>query len=225
MTSQLRHFVAQRYIDPPLVFPQHGNRKFHIRTYVLAFGALKVFVYKEMLALFAPKTYQSPSTEDEAQKLDTRVHLTNTCLHREGVSNPEASVVTFWDLPSRPPSSSPGHPNTSWKNAAFAQICAATGTLFEAAAREQMIHFQTLPNSFEVFGVDWMVDTTGNAWLLEVNAFPDFKQSGDNLKSLVQGLWEGVVRAAVVPFFTGQQAEQRDEEKMVKVLDIDLGRR
>ena len=225
MTSQLRHFIAQRYIDPPLLIPEHNNRKFHIRTYILALGALKVYVYREMLALFAPDSYKSPSVKDEAATLDARVHLTNTCLHANGVPNNEATVVKFWDLPSHRPSPSPSTLSTCWKHTAFQQICAATGVLFEAAAREQMIHFQTLPNSFEVFGVDWLIDATDTVWLLEVNAFPDFKQSGDDLKCLVQGLWEGIVRVAVVPFFSGKRDEAVDDDRMLKVLDIDLGRR
>ena len=57
ITSQLRHFIAQPYIDPPLLLPSSSNRKFHIRTYVLAVGALKVYVFHEMLALFAAKPY------------------------------------------------------------------------------------------------------------------------------------------------------------------------
>ncbi|KAH0010952.1 TTL-domain-containing protein, partial [Aureobasidium melanogenum] len=63
ITSQLRHFIAQPYIHPPLLLPSpfaSADRKFHIRTYVLAVGALKVFVYKPMLALFAGKTYTAP---------------------------------------------------------------------------------------------------------------------------------------------------------------------
>ncbi|KAI4141746.1 MAG: hypothetical protein L6R39_005192, partial [Caloplaca ligustica] len=52
ITSQLRHFVVQPYIHP-LLLPEHQNRKFHIRTYVLCVGALRVYIYKEMLALFA----------------------------------------------------------------------------------------------------------------------------------------------------------------------------
>ena len=55
MTSHLRHFIAQPYIHPPLLTPTapYNNRKFHIRTYVVAAGALQVYVYTPMLALFA----------------------------------------------------------------------------------------------------------------------------------------------------------------------------
>ena len=227
MTSQLRHFVAQRYVGKPLLFPEHGERKFHIRTYTLAVGALWVYVYREMLALFAPLPYKapgqlSPEGQPMDDSLDPRIHLTNTCL-QDGTR--EGSVLRFWDLPSTTPTSLP----SDWKDSVFSQICAATGTLFEAAAREQMIHFQTLENAFEVFGVDWMVDERGTAWLLEVNAFPDFKQSGEDLKGVVKGLWEGIVEVAVKGFFEGGEGKGKEDEAeilgMKRVLNVDLGRR
>jgi hypothetical protein len=60
------------------------------------------------------------------------------------------------------------------------------------------------------------------AFLLEVNAFPDFKQTGGELRDVVGGLWEGVVGVAVGGFF-GVEGEV--DERMVKVLDVDMGRR
>ena len=228
MTSQLRHFIAQRYVHPPLLLETHGNRKFHIRSYVLAVGALRTYVYKEMLALFAPLPYAAPgstsldeSDTEVAPSVDLRIHLTNTCL-QDG--NREGSVIRFWDLQETVPKL----PKT-WKDQVFNQICTASGTLFEAAAREQMVHFQTIGNAFEVFGIDWMVDEMGNAWLLEVNAFPDFKQSGADLQIIVQGLWDGVVEIAVKSFFCPEPKESAGNAEKAnglrKVLDVDLGRR
>ena len=228
MTSQLRHFIAQRYIHPPLLLSSHGKRKFHIRSYVLAVGALSMYVYEDMLALFAPLPYTAPGASSldtysaaSDNHIDPRVHLTNTCL-QDG--SREGSVVRFWDL-TEDAVNLPHH----WKNDIFEHICRATGTLFEAAAREQMIHFQTLGNAFEVFGIDWMVDEKGVPWLLEVNAFPDFKQSGEALKAVIQNLWNGIIGIAVKGYFTPEdKAEMRSEEqklRMRKVLDVDLGRR
>lgn len=228
MTSQLRHFIAQKYIHPPLLLSAHGKRKFHIRSYVLAVGALRTYVYKDMLALFAPLPYTAPGalssntcSAGSDNTTDPRVHLTNTCL-QDG--SHEGSVVRFWDL-LEDADNLPDH----WKNDIFENICRATGTLFEAAAREQMIHFQTLENAFEIFGVDWLVDETCVPWLLEINAFPDFKQSGEELKAVIQGLWNGVVGIAVRGFFTPEAEAEGETEKekirMRRVLDVDLGRR
>ncbi|KAI5303654.1 hypothetical protein KEM55_000423, partial [Ascosphaera atra] len=113
-----------------------------------------------------------------------------------GLTN-ENSVRRFWSLEDDVPGLGP-----CWKDHVYAQICKVTGEIFEAAARGMMIHFQTLPNAFELFGVDFLVDQTGNAWLLELNAFPDFKQTGAELRDKVVGrLFEGVVDAAIKPFF------------------------
>ena len=221
ITYQLRHFIAQPYIHPPLLLtqphPSSAGRKFHIRTYVLAVGALKVYVYKPMLALFAAEPYTPPT--DGSPNTDLAKHLTNTCL--QDSDEREGSVEAFWSLPPSLPSLNSG--KGDWRQDIFHQICETTAETFEAAARSMGVHFQPLPNAFEVFGVDFLVDAEGRAWLLEVNAFPDFKQTGEELSELVEGLMEGVVDVAIQPFF-GVQYEKGQGE-MVEVLDVDLGRR
>ncbi|KAK0824853.1 hypothetical protein LTR73_007406 [Friedmanniomyces endolithicus] len=231
ITSQLRHFIAQPYIHPPLLLPAPhplATRKFHLRTYVLASGALQVYVYRRILALFAAETYQAPTVGNSAE---LGRHLTNTCLQDSGER--EGSVREFWGLPDTIPSLSPNPQDgsegegeagqTDWREHVFSEICAITSATFEAAARVSSTHFQVLPNSFEIFGVDFLVDGEGGVWLLEVNAFPDFGQTGEELRGVVRGLVEGVVEVGVMPFF-GLGGRQEGGE-MVKVLDIDLGRR
>jgi hypothetical protein len=221
VTSHLRHFIAQPYIHPPLLLPSNPH-KFHIRTYVLVFGSLKVYVYKPMLALFSATPYTPPWTlsntngADELPSQDLSAHLTNTCLQ---TGAHEGSVQAFWSLDL----------TQERKESVWKQICETTGEIFEAAAKGMMIHFQTMPNSFEVFGLDYLVDEKGTAWLLEVNAFPDFKQTGDELKWLVAGLWEDVVRTVVSGFF-GDEGEVKSEvgdgeEGLVLVRNVKLGRK
>lgn len=60
--------------------------------------------------------------------------------------------------------------------------------------------------------------------MLEVNAFPDFRQTGSELSGMIEGLFGGVVDEAVAPFF-GKVREGRGENGMIEVLDVDLGRR
>ncbi len=237
ITSQLRHFVVQPYIDPPLLFPAFGNRKFHLRSYVLAVGALQVYLYGEMLALFAPLPYAPPSASPSS--FDPRVHLTNTCLHTStSEANPITTtssgvahtITTPLTLFSSLPATTRSNSTKDWKSAAADAIALATSELFLAAARTQGTHFQPLPNAFEVFGIDWMVDATGHVWLLEVNAFPDFAQSGDGVgKDLVQGLWKAVLGVIGKAWFGAGKAEEEPWKEgnwgMKKVLDVDLGRR
>lgn len=245
ITSQLRHFIAQPYIHPPLLLHPSASasnaplRKFHIRTYVLAVGALRVYVYRPMLALFAARPYAPPLAADlEHENGDAlRAHLTNTCLQATGER--EGSVAAFWalpdDIPAQPSSNShtPLSSQTQWKDEVFTQICAITGELFEAAARGMSIHFQSLPNAFEIFGLDFMVgiesDGELRTWLLEVNAFPDFRQTGSECKGIVEGLMQSVVKVVIRPFFekeriSGEEIEG-DGDQLVKVREVDLGRR
>ncbi|KAM3524163.1 hypothetical protein NHJ13051_004700 [Beauveria bassiana] len=217
-TSHLRHFVAQPYIHPPLLL-RDGGHKFHIRTYVLCVGSLRVFVYRPMLALFAGKPYRAPWEAPD----DPDTFLTNTCLQQDAAAA-AATVRRFWSLDEVP---------AARREDVFAQVCAVTGDVFEGAARAMPVHFQPLPNAFEVFGLDFLVDARGRAWLLEVNAFPDFKQTGADLEGIVAGFWRGVVREAVVPFFgidekkklLGGGGSREEREDMVCVRDVDLGRR
>lgn len=241
ITSQLRHFVAQPYIHPPLLLQPPSStgaseslRKFHIRTYILSVGALKVFVYRPMLALFAARPYIPPWDEvlQEDREEAMKAHLTNTCLQDSG--DREGSVGLFWSLPSTfpvQPDTTDLMPMEDWKDTIFEQICKITGETFEAAARGMSIHFQALPNAFEIFGLDFMIGIEPNGelrtYLLEVNAFPDFRQTGHDLKGMVEGLFEGVVDVGIKPFFgmEGEVKGKKGGDDMVKVLDIDLGRR
>lgn len=61
--------------------------------------------------------------------------------------------------------------------------------------------------------------------LLEVNSYPDFKQTGDDLGAVIEGLLEETVKIAVAPFFgvTAEQEVEKEGSGMVKVLDIGLG--
>lgn len=241
MTSHLRHFVAQPYIHPPLLLPGMGSRKFHVRVYALAVGSMKVYVYRDMLALFASKAYTAPSTaaaqqqeegegEEANGEVDLEAHLTNTCLQSSAAY--DEVVHRFWDLPE-----GDGNLTAEKKQDVFRQICEVTGELFEAAARGMMVHFQPMETAFECFGLDFVVDARGTAWLLEVNAFPDFKQTG-KLTGVVGGFWKGVVDVAVSRFVhargSGKEKGDREEEEekvgeetrgMVLVRKVDLGRR
>lgn len=225
-TSHLRHFVAQPYIHPPLLLPECGNRKFHIRAYVLCVGALKVYVSRSMLALFAGRAYSAPwekkkndggeDGDDDQDEGYLDAHLTNTCI--QGPKADAGSVRRFWDVPGL---------TAGAKDDVFAQVCSVTGEVFEAAAKAMMVHFQPLGFAFEVFGLDFLVDAAGRAWLLEVNAFPDFKQTGDDLRDVVAEFWQGAVSRGVAPFVGVESGSGggKEDEGMVLVRDVDLGRR
>ncbi|KAI9591077.1 tubulin-tyrosine ligase family-domain-containing protein [Syncephalis fuscata] len=120
-------------------------------------------------------------------------HLTNTCLQQHNEAFDEAQAVrAFWDLTNH------GLEATTLEQI-FNQCASVLGECF-AAVSSDAIGFQPMPNAFELYGFDFLIDESHNVWLLEANAFPDFAQTGHRLRDLVRGLFEATVKVAVCPF-------------------------
>lgn len=246
ITSHLRHFVAQRYVSSPLLIPRapFSNRKFHIRTYVVAAGALSVYVHDCMLALFASEAYSPPweimkpqtnhnsndRTSTESLELLQRmrsIHLTNTCVQNSSSSTESKAENVY--LLSRLPLSQSQHASIR------SQIQQITAELF-CAAISHPTNFQPLPQSFEIFGIDFLVASQPSTEmdvqirLLEVNAFPDFAQTGDNLGDVVvQQLFHEIVSQVIAPALqlnmsSSAESSTIQDKHLIKVLEKNIGR-
>ncbi len=165
----MRAFVAQRYIAQiaPL-----STRKWHVRAYALALGRLKVYVFRDLLGLLAAEPYRPPW-----ENPSLKASLTNTALQDEAEIVENDSMRDFWTLdadadiplfPDRP----------DWKTHVFYQICGVVADVFRAAAWTMADKFVAVDKCFEVFAVDFLVDGSGHAWLLEVNESPAFYEHG-----------------------------------------------
>ena len=64
MTSQLRHFIAQPYLDKPLLLHSYNNKKFHLRVYVVAVGALKGLCVQRDACVVCCEVVQSTDTRN-----------------------------------------------------------------------------------------------------------------------------------------------------------------
>lgn len=188
IVSQLRHFIVQEYQNNPLLLLAYDQRKFHLRVYILAVGDLKVYVYENILTLFAGTPFVDAADNDDDDVIDLAGHLTNTCL-QDG-TNP--LVVPFWDLKDV---------SSDQKSAVFEKVKEITADLFKAAYTVDKINFQAIPNSLEVFGVDFLVNDDFSVKLLEVNSYPDFKQTGDVLKKIIYDLFREMTASAVAEMF------------------------
>lgn len=94
---------------------------------------------------------------------------------------------------------------------------------------------QAMPNVFELFGVDFLVQYEPcshhfQVKLLELNAEPAIEMTGARLTWLLEDLFEGIARACVEPFFSCKE-EGCDEKPwnvgesryhLVKCMDMDL---
>lgn len=190
MVSHLRHFIVQEYQTNPLLLDHYNRRKFHLRVYITCLGDLEVYVSRNILTLFAEKEFQSWSA-DKAEPGNLVSHLTNTCL-QEGK---QPLVAAFWDLEEL---------SKENKDRIFSQVKDIARELFIAATAVDKINFRPLQNGLETYGVDFLVNEDLSVKLLEVNAYPDFKQTGSELKPLVGELFDDVAQLVSVKFFSSQ---------------------
>lgn len=211
--SQLRHFVVQEYVSNPLLLPEYENRKFHIRTYVLASGQLSVYVYDRMLMLFSSEVYVDPTNiveVDDEGMMDMSGHLTNTCLQDQT----DLKVVEELDKSTL---------SEEMRTNIVRQIRLIVADLFKAAVNVDRMNFQPLPNAFEAYGLDFLVsqdlDKDSGVTLLEVNAYPDFRQTGSELKELIDEFFDGIICKSVIPL-AGGKAESAPH--LTEVLNLDL---
>lgn len=214
-SSEIRDFVAQRYITAVLPLEK---RKWHVRAYVLAVGRLKVYVSREMLALLALEDYEPPWLNPSLKS-----SLTNTALQTEEDFTRRESMRDFWALPDDllPGDSGEAGKGRNWKDRVFDEICAVSAELFRAAVHTMADKFTTVDKCFELFGVDFLIDTDGTPWLLEANETPAFYHQGV-AGPLALRLMESVILVAMEHMGLARPPTEEDEQarkQLIEVLD------
>ncbi|KAG3119297.1 hypothetical protein PI124_g2848 [Phytophthora idaei] len=203
--TDIREWVVQEYIQRPLLL---RGRKFHIRVYVLAVGGLKVYVYQHCLVLCALEQYREADTDNNYS------HITNTFQQQSHPDFVESECVLLLDDIENILTEQ-GIADAAGKKAkVLADIGQITAETFDAYKGEFSV-FQPLPNCFEIYGVDFMVDEDFNVWLLEFNPGPDFKQTGDRLHFVIRDLMADTLSAVTNEFFS--------EDKDSSVKDAEIG--
>ncbi|GAA5865512.1 hypothetical protein JCM8547_001272 [Rhodosporidiobolus lusitaniae] len=247
-STQLREWVIQEYLDTPLLLdpsPSSNSSgcKFHLRVYVLAVGGLTVYVHHPFLALFASSPYVHPSTLTSSSssspssssddvgappEIDLSSHLTNTCLQTSvlGEAAPQISVSKLQGMEEKVILSGPFKGEKLGRERVEEieeGVREATAEVFKAAVGAGS-SFQALPNAFEIFGLDFLVSDSLQVSLLEVNACPDFGQTGAALQSIIDHLFSCTIETAVKPFFArqdgaGGRREGEEEEELVETFE------
>lgn len=190
----VRDWVLQEYVIDPLTLNGH---KCHLRLYAVATGSgpLTVWVHRQALALTAAEPYSPPdagvlSCEGGLRGDAAFVHLTNKVrgsAHR--AYRAERGVrAWFGDVEHAV--------GSAWAQRVFREACAIVGDAFQAASAD-FKSFTALPNCYELFGFDVLVDAGGTPYLLEANAWPSVM--GAHIPGMIPSLMDGVFRVGVEP--------------------------
>ncbi|KAH7921796.1 tubulin-tyrosine ligase [Leucogyrophana mollusca] len=248
MTSQLRHFVVQEYLSTPLLLDPRQvavsessvktsddlrGHKFHLRAYCVASGALKLYLYVRVLALFSSAPYEAPTVKDIAcgdGRIDLIPHLTNTSLQTH---NGEEGVRLLDELSgcrilSYPYGAADGEESYFTAGDIVSiqrQMANVLAETFKAAV-ETPVHFQPLPNAFELYGVDFLVshaqsasvseDARFEVKLLEINSEPAIELTGPRLTWILEDLFSAIGKVCVRPF-VGVSGNGTNEEDVKEV--------
>ena len=197
------------------------KRKFHIRAYIVAVGALRVYFYRNCLALCAGKRYSNDN-----HYTDLSAHITNTAFQIEADANfQEIFFVLHWNEEVISP--------ILMRDGAFdcielaneairatvSKMKSITGELFNAYKGELGV-FAPIVGCFEHYGLDFLIDEEWNVFLLEVNPGPDFKQTGNKLESLIEELMACTVDVALVPQIAPRLSSGKyDSDKLTLVYE------
>jgi Tubulin-tyrosine ligase family len=166
--------LLQRLVEPPLLLPRFGGRKFTVRVYVVYFSASSALpaevhiLLKGLVKLAAlPYNYEAHSAEDVLRKQMTnsgRQDAMEQCDFGVLLEALEGSAVCYDDL---------------WD-----KIRDSVRTLFLLYHDVAMRIDDTDPRRYrlrdslgrlgipKILGLDYILDDKGEPWLLEVNRFP-----------------------------------------------------
>ncbi|OQR85444.1 hypothetical protein THRCLA_10692, partial [Thraustotheca clavata] len=205
--TDIREWVVQSYVERPLLLKK---RKFHVRVYVVAVSSLQVYVYQNVLLLTSLDPYNPSDTDNKLS------HITNTFQQQDHPNFVEADCVLLLEDMESILSNDRNIPLSEAKSIIskmMKDIGVITGEVFDAYKGEFSV-FQPLPNCFEVYGVDFLIDEDFQVWLLEVNPGPDFKQTGKRLQPVIQTLVNGMVSIVTDTFFSKPAASYPSFERM-----------
>ena len=188
----LGQWVLQRYVDRPLLLE---GRKFHLRVYVLADGALSVYTWGDALVLSAVAPYSA--ADGGANRF---AHLTNTVVGAGHAAFDESVAVRALSEagPVFVASGCAASPDEAGRRIAgvWEGIRECVVHAFRAFEGD-FSGYMPLPTAFELYGFDFMLDDAWRLYLLEVNPTPDIRQTGDRLDPMIGALVEGVATIAL----------------------------
>jgi len=180
-TSEVRQYVVQRYLAQPLLV---DGLKFDLRLYVVVTSVvpLKAYLFKEGLARFCTVPYQPPK---EGNLQDACMHLTNFAVNKRSKDFQTSESISHHDEGHKRSVSAVFHQIEMTSGAKADEIWGKVASLAAntlMAMRPGLLEFYVHerprplhplgPKGFQIIGLDVIIDSNAQPWLLELNANP-----------------------------------------------------
>lgn len=178
--------VVQQYIPNPALI---NGRKFTFRLPVILTNYAGVFIYHEGYINISALPF---NLNDNF--VNKKTHITNYVIDGEFAHIEQRlihSLDNFSDL--------------------YQQMSVIVHCVIKALLKiaPHYLKYKNI-NIFEIFGFDFILDTNGKLWLLEINQGPDAPTFEDNVldKTLWNHFWDDIVKDFVIPIALNKPLEQ-----------------
>ncbi|CAD8212586.1 unnamed protein product [Paramecium octaurelia] len=207
-----RTYIVQQYIDNPFLY---NKRKFDIRCYMLLTsqnGIFKGYWYQEGYI-------RTSSKEFTTKCLDRFVHLTNDAVQSKdqdyGKHEP-GNKISYLEFQRYVECN---YPNSKFNFFIdiYPKMRAAALDMMKATYGKIDPHRRI--NSFELYGLDFMIDENFKLWLIEANTNPCLEQSCPLLSRIIPTMVENLFRIAVDPIFPPPFFEEWPQNKKLFIPD------
>ncbi|CAD6997784.1 unnamed protein product [Ceratitis capitata] len=181
-------YVVQKYIERPLII---HHTKFDIRQWFLITNVqpLVVWMYKDSYLRFSSQEY-SLSNHHES------VHLTNHAIQKKynnGKRDKRLPIENMWDCYSFQAYLRQIGKQDMWQERIYPGMKKAiVGTML--SSQENM---DRRPNTFELFGADFMICENFYPWLIEINSSPDLGATTSVTARMCPQCLEDVIKVVV----------------------------
>jgi len=194
--------ILQKYLEKPLLY---WGRKFDIRVWVMVTHKFELFVYKEGHLKTSSETYN-------VNQLDSYIHLTNYSVQKYNdnfgkfESGNEASYKDFQNFLEKEHSDK----RIDFKRDITGKINEITTIAFKAV--KDKINMNNRRNCFEIFGLDFILDSSFNTYLIEINTNPGLEESSPLIKKIVPRMIDDALRITVDDMFNPKYSEEHSQE-------------
>ena len=186
-------YIVQKYIERPFLIKK---RKFDIRLYTLVTcinGFFQAYFYKEGYLRTASKTYNPNDLDNKF------IHLTNDAIQNkcEDYGKFEGGNKMSYNDFQRYLESIKS--NVNFNDEVLPNIKKIVQDSIKATWRKLNSELRLL--NFEIFGYDFLLDSSLKPWLLEVNTNPCLELSSTNLARIIPAMIENALKISIDPLF------------------------
>ncbi|XP_073822757.1 tubulin tyrosine ligase-like 3A [Musca autumnalis] len=182
-------YVVQKYMERPLIIHQ---TKFDIRQWFLisSINPLMIWMYKECYLRFSSQEYTLTNHHES-------VHLTNHAIQKKYTNNGKRDKrlpsENMWDSYSFQAYLRQIGKQEVW----LERIYPGMRKAIVAAILVSQDHMERTPNTFELFGADFMICENFYPWLIEINSNPDLGATTSVTARMCPQCLEDVIKVVI----------------------------